>query len=85
MAEVPEAFADVMRQQVWSAVGMNQPATNDLHVYDVQTGKDTVVTSFLGFGGSSFYVGTHGQYMVYDKSGIIDKQGTSVKACGWST
>ncbi|QSO52413.1 hypothetical protein JZ785_00105 [Alicyclobacillus curvatus] len=59
----------------WAAPGMNQPANNDLHVYDLETGRDTSITSFLNAGGLFFSFGTSGKYLTYDKSGIIDAKG----------
>lgn len=62
----------------WAGLGMNQPATNDLHVFDLKTNKDTVITSFGLFGGVFFSVGTSRQYLAYDQSGIIDAKGDTV-------
>ena len=59
----------------WAVPGMNQPYGNDLHAYDIQTGKDTTITSFVDAGGMFFSMGTSGRYLVYDKSGIIDAKG----------
>ena len=61
--------------EIWAGYGMNQPATNNLYVFDLKSHRNQMITSFPLFGGTFFSVGTIGDELVYDKSGIIDAKG----------
>ena len=54
---------------------MNQPAINDLYVFDLKSGNHRLIIPFPLFGGFFFAVGTSGGFLAYDKSGIIDAKG----------
>lgn len=53
----------------YRSIGMNQPAGNDLHALNLQTGKDTVITSFAAGGGMFFLWGSYSHYIIYDQQG----------------
>lgn len=64
--------------EIWAGYGMNQPATNNLYVFDLKSHRNQMITEFRIFGGSFFSIGTNGDELVYDKSGIIDAKGDFV-------
>lgn len=55
----------------WAGYGMNQPAINDLYVFDLKSDNYRLITPFPLSGGYFFAVGTSGSYLAYDKSGVI--------------
>jgi hypothetical protein len=57
--------------ETWAGYGMNQPAINDLYVFDLNSGKNRLITPFPLYGGDFFAVGTFGDFLAYDKSGIV--------------
>ncbi|MHB1684851.1 MAG: hypothetical protein ACYCYO_18840 [Bacilli bacterium] len=61
----------------FAAVGMNQPAGNDLYAIRLQGGHPIPehITSFLDAGGYFFSLGAYGQYVVYDQSDDLDAHG----------
>lgn len=61
--------------EIWAGYGMNQPETNDLYVFDLNSQSKRLITSFQLFGGRFFSVGTSGNYLAYDKSCFISAKG----------
>ena len=57
--------------ETWAGYGMNQPAINDLYVFDLKSGNHRLITRFPLFGGSFFAVGTSRDFLAYDKSGVV--------------
>ena len=57
--------------ETWAGYGMNQPAINDLYVFDLNSRKNRLITPFPLYGGDFFAVGTFGDFLAYDKSGIV--------------
>ena len=59
------------------AVGMNQPAQNDLYAVNLQAGANspTLLTSFQDAGGFFFFVGSYGTYVIYDSANDLIPSG----------
>lgn len=58
----------LMYSIAWGPPGFNQPDSNDLHIFNLKTYQDTLVTSYLVGGGNFFAVGTSGDFLAYDMS-----------------
>ena len=54
-----------------SLASTSQTASMNAYVFDLKSGNHRLVTSFPLFGGYFFSVGTSGDFLAYDKSGVI--------------
>jgi len=65
----------------YKAIGMNQPAGNNLYAVNLQTAtpNPVLVTSFFDAGGLFFSYGTYGPNVIYEQANDLDPQGRMIQ------